>query len=307
MENRVSDNRPIPALMVVISAVMWGTYGSFVTAVTDLDMERNAQMFLRFLMTVIPTGIYMAVRDKSLFQIRKKDLRLFFANAIFSLYFFSACYAAAITRTKIATAAALLYTAPVIVMILSALLFREKMTGMKIFCVLLSAAGCAFASGIAGEIAGSEGSPVTAAGILLGLGAGLGYALYSIFSRMILNRGYSVYTNIFYSFSIVTVIFLAASVHDGTIKQIFDLPGATALAAACGLVTGFGSYLLYTLGMEKMETSRAAQLATIEPVTATILGCVLFRQPLSGFEAAGIALVVLSVILISSVSRHSRT
>ena len=192
-------------------------------------------------------------------------------------------------------------------MILSGMLFREKITGMKIFCVVLSVAGCAFASGIAGEITGSQGSTVSAAGILLGLGAGLGYALYSIFSRMILNRGYSVYTNIFYSFSIVTVIFLAASVRDGSVKQIFVLPSAAALAADCGLVTGFGSYLLYTLGMEKMETSRAAQLATIEPVTAAILGCVLFRQPLSGYEVLGIVLVVLSVILISSVSRHPRT
>ena len=46
-----------------------------------------------------------------------------------------------------------------------------------------------------------------------------------------------------------------------------------------------------------METSRAAQLATIEPVTAAILGTVLFGQQLSLSEFIGIALVVLAVVL----------
>ena len=87
---------------------------------------------------------------------------------------------------------------------------------------------------------------ITPAGLLLGLGAGLGYALYSIFSRIILNRGYSV------------------------------------------------------SGMKGMETSRAAQLTTIEPVTAAILGSVLFHQPLSVWEIAGIAMVVGSVIMMNA-------
>lgn len=302
--NHNMGKSPVPVLMVICSAVLWGTYGSFVTLITRLGMDRNAQMFLRFLMTVIPTGIFMALRDRSLFRIQAKDLGLFFANAVFSLFFFSACYAAAIIRTKIAEAAALLYTAPVIVMLLSALLFGERITAGRVLCVLLSAAGCAFASGLAEAV--SSGGAADGIGILLGLGAGLGYALYSIFSRMILNRGYSVYTNIFYSFLIVTLMFGAASIRDGTAVQAVTRPAAAAAAAACGIVTGFGAYLLYTLGMEKMETSRAAQLATVEPVTAAILGSVLFRQSLSGYEIAGILMVVISVIPLSSPSMYHR-
>lgn len=283
--------------MVIAGAVLWGTYGSFVTEISALGMGRSCQIFLRFLMTVIPVGLLMLKKDRGLFRVRAKDAFLFPVNAVFSLYFFSACYAGAILTTKIATAAALLYTAPVIVMVLSAVLFHEKMHPLKVGCIVLSVIGCALASGILSG--GGEGEALTLQGLLLGLGAGLGYALYSIFSRIILNRGYSVYTNIFYSFLCVTLVFFIASVRDGSISGITEHPAALAVALLCGLLTGFGSYTLYTSGMEKMETSRAAQLATIEPVTAAILGAVLFRQPLSAGEIAGIALVVLSVILIS--------
>ena len=292
----------LPVIMVIISAVLWGTYGSFVTAITALGIGRNAQIFLRFLMTTVPVGILIAATGRQQFQIRKKDFWLFPANAIFSLYFFSACYTGAIAETKIATAAALLYTAPVIVMVLSAILFHESVTKMKVFCILLSVLGCALASGIAGEIlSGSKAGEgdISVYGILLGLGAGLGYALYSIFSRIVLSRGYSVFTNIFYSFSIVTLLFLGSAVRDGSIRDIAAHPQGTLLAVICGLVTGFGAYVLYTLGMEQMETSRAAQLATIEPVTAAVLGSLLFHQPLSLFEGIGVALVVLSVILMN--------
>ena len=186
-------------------------------------------------------------------------------------------------------------------MIFSAIFFHEQITLRKVLCILLSVAGCALASGLGSELFlhREGGSTITLTGLLLGLGAGFGYALYSIISRFILQRGYSVFTNIFYSFTLVMALFLALSLRDGSFLQIFQQPSATGLGLLCGLVTGFGAYVLYTLGMEKMETSRAAQLATIEPVTAALLGFFLFRQPMSLFEAVGIFLVVLSVVLMN--------
>ena len=141
---------------------------------------------------------------------------------------------------------------------------------------------------------------ITPAGLLLGLGAGLGYALYSIFSRIILNRGYSVYTNVCYSFGIAMISFFILACADGSVVQVIESPSRTALGLLCGILTGSMAYVLYTAGMKGMETSRAAQLTTIEPVTAAILGSVLFHQPLSVWEIAGIAMVVGSVIMMNA-------
>ena len=313
----------VSALMVIISAILWGLYGSFVTVLTSMGLSGNALVFLRTLATSLPVGILMLFTDRSAFKLRRADVPLFFANGLLSLLFFTFCYTNAIKVTKIATAAALLYTAPAIVMVLSAILFGERLHARKVFCCLLAVIGCAFASGLGAELfagaaaagaaasgaatgaaasgtSAAAGAPFTLAGLLLGLGAGLGYALYSIFSRMILNRGYSVYTNVFYSFGIAMFGFLALSCAEGSAGQVFENPARTALALLCGLLTGSLAYVLYTAGMKGMETSRAAQLTTIEPVTAAILGSALFHQPLSVWEIAGIIMVVGSVILMNA-------
>lgn len=292
----MSFSKKKPALMVIISAVLWGSYGSFVTAITGLGMSQNALVFIRMLITSLGVLLMILIGDRRQLRIHKKDIWLFIANGICSIVFFSLCYTAAINETKIATAAALLYTAPAIVMVLSAILFGEKLSLKKSICIFMSIAGCALVSGL---LSGS-GSALTTRGLLLGLGAGLGYALYSIFSRLILNRGYSVYTNIFYTFVVASAVFFVLSVPDFRAQNISSTPvNAILLAILCGIFTGFGSYVLYTSGMKKMETSRAAQLATIEPVTAAILGTVLFGQQLSLSEFIGIALVVLAVVLMN--------
>ena len=299
--------------MVIASAVLWGLYGTFVTVLSSMGLSGNALVFLRMFATCVPVGILIGATDRSAFRVRPSDVPLFIANGLLSLLFFTSCYTAAIKVTKIATAAALLYTAPAIVMVLSAILFGERMTARKVLCCLLAVVGCAFASGIggvlfagggaagaAGTAAGASAGFITPAGLLLGLGAGLGYALYSIFSRIILNRGYSVYTNVFYSFGVAMIGFFVLACLDGSIGQVFENPARTALALLCGLLTGSLAYVLYTTGMKGMETSRAAQLTTIEPVTAALLGSFLFHQPLSGWEIAGIVMVVASVVLMNT-------
>ena len=279
------------AVPVIAAAMLWGTYGSFLTAITARGMSANVVNFLRFASTSLPILAYLLAKDRAALRVKKKDLWLFAANGLASILFFTACYAAAIRETKIATAAALLYTAPAIVLLLSALLFSEKLTPRKIVCVLLSVLGCALVSGL-----GSGGAALNLRGLLLGLGAGLGYALYSIFSRLIQQKGYSTYTNVCWTFLIAAAAYLAIALGDGTAAQIVGLPGAALLSVVCGLFTGLLAYLLYTAGLRELEPSRAAQLATIEPVFAALLGAVLFSQRLSLPELLGVALVVAAVV-----------
>ena len=282
-------------LLVVLAAIFWGTYGAFVTGISALGMSGTVIVFLRFLTTCIPVFLFLFLRDRKQLIIKTKDFPLFLANGLISILFFTICYTYAIRETKIATAAALLYTAPAIVMILSAILFQEKLTMKKCLCVLLAILGCSLVSGL-----GPTGTGLSLKGLLLGLGAALGYSLYSIFSRYIQNQGYSIFTNIFYTFSIATIAYFIIALSSHELPQIWELKTATALAILCGLVTGLCAYTFYTTGLASMEPSRAAQLATIEPVFAALLGLFLFHQPLSLLEAVGIILVVVAVILMNS-------
>lgn len=286
----------LPVLLVLASAVLWGTYGSFVTVIEGMGMAGSTLVALRFAATALPVlGIVLA-RDPGMLRVRPRDLWLFVANGLASIVFFTWCYTAAIVETKIATAAALLYTAPAIVLVLSAFVFRERMTVRKAVCVAIAVAGCALVSGLGA----ASGASLTPKGLLLGLGAGLGYALYSIFSTLIMRRGYAAYTNVVYTFGIATLVYLGISAAQGTLGQVVELPGATALALACGLVTGAAAYVLYTRGLAGMEPSRAAQVACVEPVTAAVLGTALFGQVLGATELLGMALVVGSVVAMNA-------
>ena len=279
------------ALCVVAAAMLWGTYGSFLTAIAARGMSANAINFLRFAATSLPVLVFLLLRESKALRVKRRDLWLVFANGLASILFFTSCYAAAIRETKIATAAALLYTAPAIVLLLSALLFGEKLTARKVFCVLLSVAGCALVSGAVGT-----GETLTARGLLLGLGAGLGYALYSIFSRLLQQRGYSTLTNVCHTFAIAAAAYFVIALREGSAAQILRLPGATGLSIVCGLLTGLLAYLLYTAGLRELEPSRAAQLATVEPVFAALLGLTLFSQRLSWPEWLGVALIAAAVV-----------
>lgn len=110
---------------------------------------------------------------------RLRDAWCFFGSGVVSLLFFTFCYFQAMNYMSLSAAAILLYTAPAIVTLLSALLFKERLTGLKLLAVLLAFLGCALVSGLgAGDMA------LSTAGILYGLGAGvvtcyLPYLLYT--------------------------------------------------------------------------------------------------------------------------------
>ena len=73
---------------------------------------------------------------------------------------------------SLSTAAILLYTAPTIVMLLSALFFKEKITPIKLAALVMAFAGCCLVSGL-----GQGENALSLGGLLFGLGSGVGYAL----------------------------------------------------------------------------------------------------------------------------------
>ena len=148
----------------------------------------------RMLSALLFMGVFMLLFARESFRIRLKDLWCFLGSGIVSLLLFSLCYFSGMQVTSLNVMAVLLYTSPAIIMLLSIVLFHEKLTKQKLLALIMTFAGCCLVSGI-----GSESS-VSTQGLLLGLGAGFFYALYSIFSRFAIERGYGAWTITFYTF-----------------------------------------------------------------------------------------------------------
>ena len=107
---------------------------------------------------------------------------MFLGTGMLSIVLINVLYFMTIESTTLSLAVILLYTAPCFVMILSAILFREKITPRKAGAFLLALLGCACTTG------GLDASSFSVFGILTGVGSGFCYALYTIFGNIALKK-----------------------------------------------------------------------------------------------------------------------
>jgi drug/metabolite transporter (DMT)-like permease len=241
-------------------------------------------------------GAWLLLMDREALRIRRKDLWCFIGTGMLSLLLFNWCFFGAIKETGMAVAGILLYTAPAFVTVMSALLFKEKLRPAGWGALALTLFGCALVSGITGSSAG-----ISAAGILYGLGSGFGYALYSIFGRYALIRGYSPQTISFYTFALCTIgcmPFAMAAAGPG-LPTLMSVPGVWAYAIALGSLSCLFPYWLYTKGLSKMTGAAASMTATFEPVVAALFGVFLYGESLTLLQGAGMLLVLGSIILLA--------
>ena len=284
--------KKLAPFLILLAGILWGSMGIFVRTLTANGLGTMEIVALRAMVTAGVLALFLLIYNRSLFKIRIRDIWCFIGTGIFSIAFFNFCYFKSITMTSMSVAAILLYTAPVIVMVLSFFLFKEQFTRRKVAGVILTFVGCMFVTGIFGEQ-----TTVTVGGLFVGLGAGLGYALYSIFSRYALQRGYHSLTITFYTFLLAAVatLFLADITRVGQVvtKSGFMLAFAIAFGLLCTIVP----YIVYTIGLRYMENGRASILASVEPVMATVFGAVVFREGLTLSGVIGMILVILAFVV----------
>lgn len=281
-------------LYILTAGALWGSMGLFVRRLGDAGCSSAEIAQLRSLVTALVLFLYLMIRDRSLFHVRLRDLWCFFGTGVLSIVFFNLCYFTTIELTSLSVAAVLLYTAPAFVILLSAVLFRERITGRKILALILTLIGCICVSGLL-----RGGASLTLKGFMIGIGAGVGYALYSIFGRYALVLGYRSLTISFYTFLFAVLGTLPFVSMQNVWRAVSSSAARTAFIVLFGLVTTVLPYIFYTKGLQKVENGQASILASVEPVVATILGIAVFHEILHPDEIAGIALI-LGAILISS-------
>ena len=279
-------------LSILSAGILWGVMGIFVRHFNAFGLGSMEIGTLRTLTGVLITGAYLLLRHRDLLKIRLRDLWCFLGTGICSLFLMNLTYFTAMQHTSLAVAGVLLYTAPIFVMLLSALLFRETITVKKILALALAFCGCALVSGLGTD------SRISAAGLLWGLGAGISYALYSIFGRYAIQRGYGSWTMTFYSFLFCSALSIFLCDWQA-VAPVVGQPIQLIWILGLGFITAFAPYVLYSLGLQSVENSRASILASIEPVVAATVSVVVFAEPMSLTAACGIALVLAAIILLS--------
>ena len=284
----------MPYILVMIAGISWGLIGVFTKAIDALGFTEMQMLFVKGVVASAVLLLITFVKDKKQLKLKNwKDIRYFIGTGICSFTFFSWAYMKAINLTSLGVAAVLLYTAPTFVMLFSILLFHEKMTKTKGIVLLMTFVGCILVTGML-----EGGASFTWQGILIGLGSGIGYALYSIFGTYAIRAGYGSLTISLYTFLMATAV-MVFLVEPGTVVSQITEMGQWPLAISFALLTTVVPYLTYTKGLSGLPASKASVTATIEPVVAALLGIFVFHESASMMKITGIVLVLSSVVVMS--------
>lgn len=285
-------------IFIFTAAVMWGAMGVFVNNLSVRGVSSLELVFYRAAAAVICLFTWIAVKDRTLLKISLRDIWIFIGMGVVSFVFFNYCYITCIRQCSMSVAAALLYTAPVFVIIFSTVLFKEKLTFFKAAAIVVTVAGCFMVAGLFSQ---NGGMPVY--GLILGVLSGLGYGLYSIFGRYGVER-YNTLTVTAYTFLAAfaaTIPFMKFS----EIASHMSEPSTVAWSVLTGIVSCVLPYILYTAGLKDVPSGTASVIATVEPAVAAVISFTVYSEPISLSKAAGIVMI-LGAVAISALGENRK-
>ena len=282
------------SLLIITAGVFWASMGIFVRALGAYGFDSFQSAAFRLTAAAACFALILAVKDSQGFKIRRGDIPLFLGLGIGSVAVMTCCYFTAIRMLTMSTAAILLYTSPIWVMLMSAAVFREKITRRKVIALVFAFGGCVLVSGLGG-------GAIRPLGIAVGVASGVAYGLYSIMGTIALRR-YSSFTVTAWTF-IFAALGVAILARPGEMMQKMaaaqSLPALLLLVLATGVVTAVIPFLLYTIGLETVEASRAAILATSEPMMATVLGILVYREGMNPSSILGILCILIAIFILN--------
>ncbi|HEV2131372.1 MAG TPA: DMT family transporter [Longimicrobiaceae bacterium] len=272
-------------LLALTAGTIWGTTGVFSNALHEAGVEVTDVGFWRILLASLGFIVYGVARPE-IFRFDRRALWLVAGVGGALVGGFEIAYQFAIDGVGIASAVALLYTAPVIVALLAWLLLGERLTPLRMLLAVAVMAGAAMT--VLG--AWQEEVGVTTLGITGGIIAAL------CWSGSILVARFAVPI-----YGAVRVLFLTLAGGTLILALVLPLAGHTPAPPGTGvawlLVLGLGvgtvlANFAFLGGVKRIDAAPASVAATVEPVVAALLGLLLFGHTLMAVGWVGLALVV---------------
>lgn len=282
----------LPHICILIAGSSWGMIGLFNRRLMAAGFTPAGIVLTRNMGGFLAMTVLFFLLDRGIFRIRLRHLPIFLGTGVVSVVFFTLLYFSCQEQCSLAVAAILLYTAPAFVMLMSALLFRERITKQKLLALALAFGGCAFVSGIF-----SGGLSVTAGGLLMGIGSAFFYALYSIFARYAL-RHYQPLTVTYYTFFCAGLASLFVESPSAVLPLLSADVSMSLTALGLVLISTVLPWILYTRGLVHVESGKASILASVEPVAAAMVGVLAFGEPLNPSVLLGLGCVLASVYIL---------
>ena len=273
-------------IQFITAMVIVGTIGIFRR---NIALSSAVLAFMRGLLGSLSLGLFVKVRGQKIFHGIEtgKFLLLVLNGAIIGvnwIFLFEAY-----RYTTVAVATLCYYLQPTLLILVSPIFFKEKLTPRKLFFALIAFAGMVLVSGVIGGEAGNL------KGVAFGLAAALLYTMAVIINKTVTGVDHFEKTIIqLASAAVVLIPYILltedmAAIHPDVMTVI--------LVIIVGVIhTGF-VYYLYFGSMERLNAQAVAILSYIDPVVAVLASWIFLKEPLTLMVIIGAVLIIGSAIL----------
>jgi RarD protein len=264
--------------MYVLSLLLFGTNGLYVA---HISLASSHIVLFRTLIGGFMLTLLVLLRGGfALGDVRAELVPLLFGGIALGLNWVALFGAYRLLNVSLATL--IYYVGPMLVILFSPLLFREKLTGLKLAAVVLVAFGLLLISG--SIAAGGLSIP----GLLTAAASALFYAALIVFNKRIRRTSglqtAAVELDVAFVVVLLYVLFTSGLPH----PTRAELPWLLLI----GLVNTGLAYLLYFSGLQRLPAQSVALISYIDPVSALFFSAVFLRESMSPLQLVGAVLII---------------
>lgn len=277
--NRIKDAR----ISLIISMIIFGTIGLFVR---NINVTSGELALYRAVLAAVLISIYMIATKKKIpwKESRKEIPILLFSGAAMGFNWILLFEAYKYTTVSVATLS--YYFAPVIVILVCPIIFKEKMTKKQWICFIMSTIGIVLITGI-GDLSGNNRHFL---GILFGLGAAVLYATVILSNKFIKNVE-GLYRTFLQFLAAVVVLIPYVLMTSGINLGNLDGKGWIFLLIVGFVHTGI-TYCLYFSSLKELPGQKAAILSYIDPLVAVVISVMVLKEAMTIWQALGGILIL---------------
>lgn len=283
------SNKTKGYLLGAIAAATYGMNPLFVLPLYKEGMDADSVVFFRYLFAIPIVGSMLILRGRSLKLKKKEVLPLIIVGlliAISSMTLFQSY-----NYMDAGIASTLLFVYPILVAIIMAIGFKEKITLLTTLCILMALGGIALL------YHGEDGSVLNLTGTLLVMASALSYAFYIVGVNQPVLKEVPTLKLTFYALLFGMSIFIVRT-DFGTSLHVVDKWYMWGNLIALAVFPTAISFLCTTMAVQYVGSTPTAILGALEPVTAVFFGVTVFGESLTPRVVFGILLIILSVTMI---------
>lgn len=284
-------------LLLILSMVIFGTIGIFRKFI---PLPSSMLAFVRGLIGMLFLLVLVTVRRQKVSKdaVRRNLLVLILSGI--ALPFNWMLLFEAYNHTSVATATLCYYMAPIFLILVSPVLFGEKLTEKKICCVAVALLGMTMVSGV---FDAGAGGIVGVKGILLGLGAAVLYAAVMVLNRYL--KDISAYDKTILQLGLAAVVMLPYVLLTEDLSAVTLTGGAVGMLLVVGIVHTGVAYACYFGSIGALPAQTVALFSYIDPVVAILLSVLVLRESSSVWAMVG-AVLVLGSTLVSELPEQTK-